>query len=109
MSRPRDTQSRHLDHDALMLWQLLLKEGGYWNTRELGPVTVKYKNKNRLRKTCDRLVLLGLVRARKLPGRHTSFGVTAACKAPPGYGWMLELAMHGKHPINWAAHEALLA
>lgn len=96
---------RHIDHDALTVWMFLLKEGGYWQARELGAMLAADYLAVSARSVCDRLVAASMVRSRQLPGFHPKFGVTAACKAPPGYGWMLEAAVHGTHPIDWAALE----
>lgn len=102
MSRPTKISARHIDQDALTLWTFLLKEGGFWPARELGselPLNVP------ARPVCNRLVAAGMAKSRQLPGKHPKFGVTALCKAPPGYAWMLEVAIHGEQPIDWAALE----
>ena len=60
---------------------------------------------DKVRHALDRLTLNGMLRSRQAPGKHPSFGVTPSCTAPPGYAWMLEVAIHGEHPIDWAALE----
>lgn len=109
MSGPRTTGPRHLDNEALKIWQLLLKDGGYWRTREVGAALQLQGRVGKVRHTLDRLALNGMLRARQVPGKHPSFGVTPACTAPPGYAWMLEVAIHGVQPIDWADLEALHA
>lgn len=100
------TGARHIDHEALKIWQLLLKEGGYWKTRELR-AELRFEGRvSKVRLALDRLTLNGMLRMRQAPGKHPSFGVTPACTAPPGYAWMLEVALHGVHPIDWADLEA---
>lgn len=100
---------RHLDNDALIVWQFLLKEGGYWQARELGRELISEPMVSTVRSQCDRLLKNGMVQCRQAPGAHPTFGVTASCTAPPGYAWMLEVAMHGVQPIDWADLEALHA
>ena len=105
MSRPTKISARHIDHDALTIWLLLLKEGGYWRTREI-IVQLRVEGRvDKVRHALDRLTLNGMLRSRQVPGKHPSFGVTPSCTAPPGYAWMLEMAIHGVHPINWDALE----
>lgn len=106
---PRTTGPRHIDHDALQVWIFLLKEGGYWQTRELGRKLAAQPMRATVRDQLDRLHSAGMVRVHQIGKSHPAFGVTAACAAPPGYAWMLEVAMHGVHPINWAGLEALHA
>ena len=101
--------SRHLDHEALTIWKLLLKEGGYWRVREIGDVLGVEPCTRSVRQSLDRLLQRGMVRARQVPGAHPSFGVTASCAAPPGYDWMLQEAVSATGSINWAALEALHA
>ncbi len=105
MAGQRATGPRHIDNDALRVWQLLLKEGGYWRTREISAELGVEGRVDKVRGALDRLALNGMLRMRQAPGKHPSFGVTPACTAPPGYAWMLEIALHGAHPINWAALE----
>lgn len=105
MAGQRTNGARHIDNEALKIWQLLLKEGGYWRTREVGVALQLQGRADKVRHTLDRLALNGMLRARQVPGKHPSFGVTPACAAPPGYAWMLEVAMHGVQPIDWAALE----
>lgn len=109
MSRPRKTGPRHIDHDALTIWKLLLKEGGYWRVREIGEQLDAALTGYCVRNALDRLALNGMVRMRHAPKTHPSFGVTASCAAPPGYGWMLKEAMSATGSIDWAALEALHA
>lgn len=105
MSRPTKSMARHIDHEALTIWQLLLKEGGYWKVREVGDALNAAPVRRNLRFALDRLSRNGMLRSRQAPGKHPSFGVTPTCKAPPGYAWMLEVAIHGEQPIDWAALE----
>ena len=100
------TGARHLDNDALIVWKFLLKEGGYWQVRELGRELISEPMVSTVRSQCDRLLVNGMVRSRQLPGCHPSFGVTLSCTAPPGYAWMLEAAVSATGPIGWAALEA---
>ena len=109
MAGQRATGPRHIDNDALRVWQLLLKEGGYWRTREISAGLGVEGRVDKVRSALDRLALNGMLRARQVPGKHPSFGVTPACAAPPGYAWMLEVAIHGLQPIDWADLEALHA
>ena len=106
MSGQRATGPRHLDQDALTVWMFLLKEGGYWQARELGRELISEPMVSTVRSQCDRLLVNGMVRSRQLPGRHASFGVTPSCTAPPGYEWMLEAALSATGPINWGEMEA---
>ena len=103
---PRTNGARHIDNEALKIWQLLLKEGGYWRTREIGVALQLQARVDKVRLALDRLTLNGMLRMRQAPGKHPSFGVTPACTAPPGYAWMLEVAMYGLHPIDWADLQA---
>lgn len=97
---------RHLDNDALIVWKFLLKEGGYWQVRELGRELISEPMVSTVRSQCDRLLVNGMVRSRQLPGCHPSFGVTPACKPPPGYEWMLEAALSATGVIDWRVLEA---
>lgn len=106
MSRPRKIGPRHIDHDALTIWKLLLQEGGYWRTREVSEALAEQPTAFSVRSALDRLTLNGMVRLRQLPSCHPSFGVTASCTAPPGYGWMLREALQATGPIDWPALEA---
>ena len=108
-SGPRTTGPRHIDNDALRVWIFLLKEGGYWNTRELGRELAAQPMRATVRDQLDRLNRAGMVRVRQPKGGHPAFGVTLACETPPGYAWMKEAVLHGPHPINWAELEALHA
>lgn len=84
MSQP-GTTGRHLDHDTLMLWVALVTEGGYYNLREVrrtwcaacDPAIVR----ERLARLCDN----GMLRERRIGTKHTTYGVTTKCIAPPGY------------------------
>lgn len=91
MSRPRQIgpSARHLDNDALTMWWFLLREGGYWT---VGDVRKRWQPRYtgaQVRNILDRLMANGLVREKTRPGAHAGYGVTAQCKAPPGYEWML--------------------
>jgi hypothetical protein len=106
MTGPKTNGPRHIDHEALTIWKLLLKEGGYWRTREISAELRTEGRVDKVRHALDRLTLNGMLRSRQAPGKHPSFGVTPSCAAPPGYAWMLEVATHGVHPIDWSALEA---
>ena len=105
MSRRPNIGPRHIDNQALTIWRLLLKEGGYWRVCEITDALQVDAARNSIRRTLDRLGLNGMVRMRQAPGRHPGFGVTPACTAPPGYGWMLETALTATGVIDWAALE----
>ena len=105
MAGQRAIGPRHIDNDALRVWQLLLKEGGYWCTREISAELRVEGRVDKVRSALDRLTLNGMLRSRHAPGKHPSFGVTPACTAPPGYAWMLEVATQCVGPIDWAALE----
>lgn len=103
---PPQIGPRHIDNDALTVWIFLLKEGGYWQARELGRHLDTAPMLSTIRSQLDRLANAGMVRVRRVQGRHPTFGVTPTCMPPPGYEWMLDAAVSATGAINWPALEA---
>lgn len=103
------TQARHLDNDVLIVWKFLLREGGYWTAREIREHWEPTYTGGRVRNILDRAVANELVREKARPRAHTAYGVTECCKAPPGYEWMLDMAVNAIEPIDWPVVEALHA
>ncbi|KLN54711.1 hypothetical protein [Variovorax paradoxus] len=80
---------RHIDHETLMLWVELVKAGGYHNLREVRRTWCAATEPGTVRERLARLCDNGMVRERRIGSKHTTYGVTTKCIAPPGYDFLM--------------------
>ncbi|HEX7866558.1 MAG TPA: hypothetical protein VF555_16500 [Variovorax sp.] len=87
-----EVAGRHLDHETLTLWLALLEAGGYMNLREIRRTWCAATDPDAVREMVLRLRDNNMVREKRLGGKHSTFGVTTLCSAPPGYEHLMEAA-----------------
>lgn len=91
MTAPEST-GRHIDHETLMLWVALVEAGGYKNLREIRRTWCAAAEPDVVRARVERLCENGMVREKRVGGKHSTFGVTTLCSAPPGYEHLMRAA-----------------
>jgi len=80
---------RHIDHNTLLLWQYLVKSGGYSSLRYIRSKLFPGETSGVVNGMAARLLENGMVRRKSFCGEPPTFGVTITCAAPPGYSYLL--------------------
>jgi len=83
---------RHIDHETLMLWVRLVQAGDYHTPRQIREVWYPNLTTHEVRDMLERLTANRMVRQKREACKHTVYGVTTLCIAPPGYAHMMQPA-----------------